>query len=290
MPQHSLVRNREELSSFIRRHREQLKPEDVGLLPNGRRRTNGLRREEVAALAGVGLTWYTWFEQGREVKVSPAFLENVARALRMDSTERAHLFLLSGYPAPAEKVRFDGSIPPCLQDLVDSMVGRPAYVKDARWQILAWNAAATYVFGDFNELPPHQRNTLWLTFTDSPFRRTMVSWEEDARRIVGKYRVIHTRFVDDPAVRELVSNLESVSPEFRRLWRQHEVLDRGKGVRQVNVAEIGSIRFDYMILRLEGIEGLTLVAYSPDPNDSKSPRFVEACARLPRSHSLRQVQ
>lgn len=289
MPQLSLTRSRGELSSFVRRHREQLNPADLNLPIRGRRRTHGLRREEVAALAGVGLTWYTWFEQGRDVHVSPAFLENVARALHLDSVERAHLYLLSGYPAPESEILLIGGVPSCLQDVIDNMLDRPAYVKDARWQIVAWNAAAAYVFGDFNRLPPHRRNTLWLTFTDSPFRQTMVDWEQDARRIVGKYRVIHARFPHDPAVSELVSSLEKESPEFRRLWQEHEVLDRGKGVRQVNIPELGAVKFNYMVLRLEGAEWLSVVAYSPDPNDPNTHCYVKACARFRKAHRPIQV-
>jgi transcriptional regulator with XRE-family HTH domain len=175
MPQRALARNRQELSSFVRRQREQLKPGDVGLPITGRRRTAGLRREEVAALAGVGLTWYTWFEQGRDVNVSAAFLDNVARALHLDAAGRAHLFLLSGQPAPEPAISAPKSVPPGLQDMIDAMRGRPAYVKDARWQILAWNAAARFVFGDFSRIPARERNSLRLAFVDSPFRRAMTN-------------------------------------------------------------------------------------------------------------------
>jgi transcriptional regulator with XRE-family HTH domain len=277
MPQRALARNRQELSSFVRRQREQLKPGDVGLPITGRRRTGGLRREEVAALAGVGLTWYTWFEQGRDVNVSAAFLDNVARALHFDAAGRAHLFRLSGQPAPEPAISVPKSVPPGLQDMIDAMRGRPAYVKDARWQILAWNAAARFVFGDFSCIPARERNSLRLAFVDSPFRRAMTNWDEDARRIVARFRADYARHADDPGLRQLVATLEKTSVEFRLLWRQYEVLDHGNGVRQVTVPGVGTMQFGYMVFRLEGLQKLTIVAYSPDPADTNFARFVKMC-------------
>ena len=279
MPQSHLVRNRQELSSFIRQHRERLKPADVGLPVTGRRRTTGLRREELAALAGVGLTWYTWFEQGRNVNVSPAFLENVARALHLDPAERTHLFFLSGHPAPEQEISSPKEIPPGLQDMIDSLHGWPAYVKDARWQILAWNSAAQRVFGNFEELPAKDRNSLRLAFIDSSFRRAMVNWEEDARRIVARFRADYARHADDSGMRTLVSTLEKTSPEFSRLWHQYEVLDRGQGFRRLNVPKLGCVQFGYMVFRLEGIQKLSVVVYSPDPRDPNSLQFMNTSSR-----------
>jgi transcriptional regulator with XRE-family HTH domain len=274
LPQRPLVRNRQELSSFVRQHRERLTPTDVGLLVSGRRRTTGLRREELAALAGVGLTWYTWFEQGRNVNVSPAFLENISRALHLDSAERTHLFYLSGHPAPEQEISSPKEIPRGVQDMIDSLHGWPAYVKDARWQILAWNTAALRVFGNFEELPVEDRNSLRLAFLDSSFRRAMVDWEEDARRIVARFRADYARYADDLGMRTLVSTLEKTSAEFSRLWRQYEVLDRGQGFRRLNVPNFGCVQFGYMVLRLEGIQKLSIVVYSPDPRDPNSLRFM----------------
>ncbi|MDB5407942.1 MAG: putative transcriptional regulator [Rhodospirillales bacterium] len=279
MPQSTLARNRQELSSFIRQHREMLKPADVGLPVTGGRRTKGLRREEVAALAGVGLTWYTWFEQGRQVNVSPAFLENVARALNLDPAGRTHLFVLSGHPAPEPEISSRNEVPPGLQDMIDSLRGWPAYVKDARWQILAWNSAAQRIFGNFAELPEQDRNSLRLAFIDSSFRRAMVNWEEDARRIVARFRADYARHADDTGMRRLVSTLEKTSAEFRRLWRQYEVLDRGQGFRRLQVPKLGCVQFGYLVFRLEGIQKLSVVVYSPDPRDPNSHKFMKTSSR-----------
>jgi hypothetical protein len=168
-------------------------------------------------------------------------------------------------------------VPPGLQDMIDAMRGRPAYVKDARWQILAWNAAARFVFGDFARIPAARRNSLRLAFVDSPFRRTMTHWDEDARRIVARFRADYARHADDPGLRKLVATLERTSAEFRRLWGQYEVLDHGNGARAVTVPGIGVMQFGYMVLRLEGLQKLTIMAYSPDPGDPNRARFVKAC-------------
>ncbi|MDB5538975.1 MAG: transcriptional regulator, family [Devosia sp.] len=273
MPQRTLARDRGELATFLRDRREALSPLDVGLPPSGRRRTPGLRREEVASLAGVGLTWYTWFEQGRSVTVSTAFLENVARALRLDAAEYAHLFSLAGHGVPTRESGA-AKVPPVILQLMSELVDRPAFVKDAHWDILAWNAASTYVLGDFDQLPAAHRNSLWLTFADTSFRRSMVDWESDARRIVGRFRADHAKSAKDARLAELVSELERESPEFREVWREYAVLDRESGIRNINVKGIGPTRFHYTVLAVEGARGLKLVLYSPDPTDDAARRFA----------------
>jgi transcriptional regulator with XRE-family HTH domain len=273
MPQRSLARDRSELATFLRDRREALNPADVGLPASGRRRTPGLRREEVAALAGVGLTWYTWFEQGRSVNVSTAFLENVARALRLNSAEHAHLFSLAGRGAtPSESSAAE--VPPAVAQLMTELAERPAFVKDAHWDILAWNAAGVEIFGDFDQLAKAHRNTLWLTFADTSFRRSMVDWESDARRILGRFRADYARSGRSTRLAELVSDLERESPDFRRLWRDYAVLGRDSGIRTINVHGIGPTRFYYSVLAIEGAQGQKLVLYSPDMLDQDARRFA----------------
>lgn len=273
MPQRSLARDREELGAFLRERREAISPLDVGLSASARRRTPGLRREEVAALAGVGLTWYTWFEQGRAVNVSAAFLGNIARALRLNAAEHAHLFLLAGHGQPAPE---SGApiVPDAIEALIAELVDRPAFIKDARWDIVAWNAACAHVFGDFAEVPPEHRNSLWLTFADTRYRRSIVDWEGDARRMVGRFRADYSRSSKDPRLAELVADLERQSAEFRRLWRDHEVLGRDSGIRTIRVPRIGATRFHYTVLAVEGAHGLKLVLYSPMVSEPNGARFA----------------
>jgi transcriptional regulator with XRE-family HTH domain len=278
MPQRSLARARQELADFLRERREAISPLDVGMSTSPRRRTPGLRREEVAALAGVGLTWYTWFEQGRAVNVSTAFLHNIARALRLSPAEQAHLFSLAGHVPPASRSG-SASVPAVISELMEELADRPAFVKDARWDILAWNAASAHVFGDFAALVPDQRNSLRLTFADTSFRRSMVDWETDARRIVGRFRADYARAGKDARLPELVADLELVFPEFARLWRTHEVLERDSGVRTIDVPGIGPTRFHYTVLGIEGTRGLKLVLYSPIASDQNGARFVTRMTR-----------
>jgi len=282
VPQRTLDRTRSELADFVRDRRQAVTPAQAGLASTGRRRTPGLRREEVAALAGVGLTWYTWFEQGRAVNVSGAFLDNVARALRLDAAEHAHLFSLAGHRPPS-RGGAAGEVPGVLGDLMTDLADRPAFIKDMRWDILAWNAACAAVFGSFDHLPAARRNSLWLTFADAGFRDTMVDWESDARRMVGRFRADYARNAGDRRLSELVDSLSAESPEFRRLWRDYKVLDRDAGMRTVRVGGLGPTRFHYTVLAIEGAGGLKLVLYSPDRTDANGQRFAERIHRQARA-------
>ena len=213
MPAPYLARNRRELGAFLLGRRQQILPSDVGLPVQGGRRVKGLRREEVASLAGVGLTWYTWFEQGRDINVSPTFLTRVSRALRLNRSEQNYLFFLAGQPVARPVPReLEPDWPSAgLRRLVDGLVSKPAYLKNVRWDILHWNRAAAFVFGDFGAIDPADRNAILLAFGDSRMRRTMVNWESDARRLVARLRADYTRASDDQSFRALI---ERLSEEF----------------------------------------------------------------------------
>src|SRR3954466_5268849 len=172
---------RRDLTAFLVSRRARLTPPDVGLITGARRRTPGLRREEVAALAGVGISWYTWFEQGRDIQVSAHFLENLSRALKLDRSEREFLFALAQHRPPPLTRAAPPKVTPTMQHMLDSYP-HPAHIKTPRWDIVAWNATNTEVFGDFGQFPPEERNTLWLLFTKPFYRRVMLDWEADARR------------------------------------------------------------------------------------------------------------
>lgn len=277
MPQPHLVRNRLGLSEFLRARREQLQPEDFGLPSVGRRHTKGLRREEVAALAGIGLTWYTWFEQGRDIRVSTAFLDNLARALRLNPTERSYLFFLAGHGG-SERAAIDSfSVAPSLRRLIDSFGPRPAYLKNMRWDLLAWNEAASFVFGDFADVPPAARNVVWLTFTDSRLRDTMVDWETDARRLIARFRADYSKVSNDTALRQMLTRLDAESADFRRLWHAHDVYEKGDGMRLVAVPEVGVVEFDYTIAKIGEADQIKAVIYVPNPDGANGERFLAAC-------------
>lgn len=180
------VAHREELAGFLRSRRERLAPLDAGVRAGPRRRTPGLRREEVAQLSGVSLTWYTWLEQARDITVSRQVLDAVARALQLPATERRYLFALAGEPLPADPA--PAPVSPTLQRLVDSLDPNPAYLVNPCYDILAWNRAEAGLIGDPARLPDAERNTIWLLFTDPAMRTLLVDWRGEAQRLLAQYR------------------------------------------------------------------------------------------------------
>lgn len=218
----SFERNRTELADFLRSRRERITPEEVGLPSGVRRRTPGLRREEVAALAGVGLSWYTWLEQGRDIGVSATFLENLARTLKLDATERRHLFLLAHQRLPPEPGKTWCVVPPLVHRLMADLPLRPAYVLNLRWDVLAWNAAADRLFG-FSSFPAERRNLLWLLFTAPSMRTLFDPWQDQALQILSSFRRDFVRAPLDPDIGNLVKDLEKVDTDFRTWWRQQDI-------------------------------------------------------------------
>jgi len=257
-------RRREELADFLRTKRSNLQPEEVGLPDGSRRRTPGLRREEVALLAGVGTTWYTWLEQGRDVRASLDVLEALARALRLTPAERSHLILLGRgehakpCKAPAEKVS------PTVRRLVENMGPGPTYLLGRRWDYLAWNRAFEAVFSWAPGPDPLSRNHVWLWFMD-PSRRTLcsVDWSASARLLVAKFRADTARNIGDPAFEELVSSLNASSPEFRKLWKRHEVAGSGDGRKDLTHPTAGELVFDHAVFQYGDAGEQRLVVYSP---------------------------
>jgi transcriptional regulator with XRE-family HTH domain len=257
-------RRREELADFLRTKRASLQPDDVGLPDGGRRRTPGLRREEVALLAGVGTTWYTWLEQGRDVRASLEVLEAVSRALRLSPAERSHVILLGRgeqagpCKAPAEEVS------PTLRRLVENLGPGPSYLLGRRWDYLAWNESFERVFSFEPGEEPLSRNHVWLWFMD-PGRRTLCStdWAASARLLVAKFRADSARNIGNPAFEELISALSSSSPEFRKLWKRHEVAGSGTGRKDLNHPVVGPLVFDHAVFTHGESSEQRLVLYSP---------------------------
>src|SRR3954466_12564615 len=178
---------RDELAAFLRNRRERLTPNDVGIVTSGRRRTPGLRREEVAQLAGVGVTWYTWLEQSRDIAPSPQVLDAIVRTLRLDRHERTHVFRLSGVVDPPH-VAGCHAVPPTIQPLLHQLEPYPAAVVNGRYDILAYNRTYQALIGPLDELPTEDRNMLWLMFTDPEVRSRMVNWEQAAGFLVATFR------------------------------------------------------------------------------------------------------
>lgn len=265
----SLERNRAELADFLRSRRERISPQDVGLPSGARRRTPGLRREEVAALAGVGLSWYTWLEQGREISVSATFLENLSRTLKLDATERRHLFLLAHQRLPPEPGKTWCIVPPLVHRLMADLSQRPAYVLNLRWDVLAWNAAADKVFA-FSSVPVERRNLLWMLFTMPSMRVLLDPWKDQALQILSSFRRDFVRAPLDPEIGTLVKELEKVDTDFRTWWRQQDSHGPCQGIRYFNVTDIGPVVFEHTSLTIDVDRDLRLVYYAAKQGQPRS--------------------
>jgi transcriptional regulator with XRE-family HTH domain len=274
-------RRRAELADFLRRRRESIKPEDVGLRGGGRRRTPGLRREEVAQLAGVGATWYTWLEQGRDVRASLDVFEALAKALRLTTAERNHLILLGrGEEAPPCKPPAE-RIAPTIKRLVESLGPNPAYVIGRRWDYLAWNPAACALFGDFGRIPRAARNHLWQMFTDRSRRELLPDWEHGSRLAVAKFRADSARHLGDPSFEELIGALRQSSPEFCKMWKRHEVATTGHARREVLHPVAGTLLFEHSVFHPSEFPEQRLSLYSPVPETDTAQKLAELIEGVP---------
>ncbi|CAM2148760.1 XRE family transcriptional regulator [Pararobbsia alpina] len=250
-----------ELGDFIRAHRERLAPDAAGLPPGNRRRTPGLRREEVAQLCGVSPTWYTWIEQGRPVSASPDALARIAVALRLTRAERAYLFELAALRDPAEPTAGASDAPSALIASV-ALLNAPAYVLDRQWTALAWNTRASDLFvGLLGDGDDH--NLLRWMFTSPGARELVVDWSTRARRLVGEFRADSSRHLSDTPTRTLIENLLTSSDDFALYWRSQDVGEREGGVRDFNHPVHGLLRFDQITLKPALRDDLKFVALIP---------------------------
>jgi len=266
------------LGAFLTSQRAKLTPEAVGLPPGGRRRTPGLRREEVAQFAGLGVTWYTWLEQGRDIQVSTAALDRIAAALRLNPTERAHLFVLAGRSAPALALDIAAPVSPLVQRLIDGLREQPALVRNGRWDTLAWNRGATLLIDDFARRPVRERNLLWLMFTDEEFRRQLPDWDHAARHTIARFRANFARAGGHPAYQALVDDLMAASPEFRPLWREHDVLPPSDGMKRFMHPVVGSIELEHTVLTVGTMTDVTVIVYSAAPGSPSAAKLKRLLA------------
>ncbi|MGK5554943.1 helix-turn-helix transcriptional regulator [Actinomadura kijaniata] len=254
-------RRREELREFLRTRRARLTPADVGMPDVGRRRTPGLRREEVAVLAGVGVSWYTWLEQGRDIKVSGDVLDAISRALRLGETERAHLYLLAGLNPPVAEAAPAIPVTPELQRILDAWSPRPGYVRDRYWNFLAINDAAREVFGYGDT----DHNCLVSFFTNVRYRALHAEWAAAAPGVVGRFRADAARYPDDPGFDRLIEDLLAASPEFAELWARHEVGGESQVRKAIRHPEAGDLVFESTLLPLADRPGHNLILHNPLP-------------------------
>lgn len=257
---------RAELSEFLRSRRARLSPEDVGLPRFGRhRRVPGLRREELAQLAGVSVAYYTRLEQGNGRNVSAEVLDAIARALRLTDAEHAHLTHLAK-PKQLKKKSSARTVHvrPAMQQMLDSLDGVPAYVTGRRADILAWNRMAAALFGDWGDLQPHERNWARLVFLKPSYRDLFVDWQGKATDVVSYLRMDAGCHPDDPKLSALVGELSVKSEEFRRLWATHDVKEKSFGVKRIRHPLAGELTLSFEHLKTADAEQ-SLIVYHAEP-------------------------
>ena len=252
-----------DLGAYLRDRRSRLDPAALGF-STARRRTSGLRREEVAQRANISPTWYTWLEQGRGGAPSADVLDRIARALMLTEVEREHLFLLGLGRPPEVRYRGNEGVTPRLQRVLDALDPSPALIRTAIWNVLAWNRAATIMMGDYGSLPPHQRNVLRIIFLDPRARAVQYDWESVARFVVGAFRVDAARAGAAAEIEPLVDELCRLSPEFRTMWRDHDVRGaHGEVVKHIRHPVLGPLAFEYSAFAVDGRTDLSMVVFNP---------------------------
>lgn len=255
-----------ELADFLKTRRLRLSPQAAGLpLQPGRRRTKGLRREEVAALSGVSLAWYTYLEQGRPIRVSEQVLESIARTLQLDVDERNYMFVLASQLLTTSAVPEEDRVPPSLQFMMDEMEACPAYLIDNRWNIIAWNRLACEMFGNFSEMDDLEKNLVWRTFMATDYRRLFEDWETIAKRLLAQFRIHFAKNMNDPWYNEMVEKLKQTSPEFGEWWQQHEVFGIPAGKKEIFHSKAGLLAFIYHSFSLVEQPDWILTVFIPDP-------------------------
>lgn len=254
------------LSEFLRSRRAALSPSSVGLPEGTRRRTPGLRREEVAQLAGVSSTWYTWLEQGRDIKVSPSVLECIATALRLSKDERNYLFALAlenVQGAELYRQEENSVIHPSLQKILQELTACPTLISDRRCGIVGWNEAAAHVFLDFAKLLPEQRNMIRLLFERKEFRRLAVNWEQFVRGYLSLFRAYYGQYVEDRWYDDFIAEMKELHPGFNELWEETRVSSAPDVVLEFRHAKAGKMLFHLTSLQVHGSADLRCSIYTP---------------------------
>jgi transcriptional regulator with XRE-family HTH domain len=250
------------LGSYLRDRRTRLDPATFGFAES-RRRTPGLRREEVAQLSNISATWYTWLEQGRGGAPSADVLNRIAAGLMLTEQEREHLFMLGRGHPPDVKYQSTVSVSPRLQRVLDAFEVSPAFIRTATWDVVAWNRAAAAVLTDYGAFPPAERNILRLIFVNPRVRQAQEDWKDIARYVVGAFRSDAIRAGATSEVADLVDELSRLSPEFEALWRDNDVRVFGESTKRLRHHPIGQIELEHSGFAVEGRPDLGMVVYTP---------------------------
>ena len=253
------------LSEFLKIKRAQIKPESIGLPPGNRRRTPGLRREEVARLSGVSTTWYTWLEQGRDIKVSPEVLEAVAKTLRLNQDEKDYLYDLAYEKTTEIKVWNDQQpeISHSLKHILDELTYCPSIVTDRRCFIVGWNAAASHVFIDFNQIPAEERNLIRLLFARKEFKALATNWDHFVKGFLAIFRSYYGHYLGDEWYNQFIEEMSQTYPEFKALWQESQVSKAPEMQIEFRHVKAGKMLFDLTSMRVQGEADLRCRIYTP---------------------------
>lgn len=266
---------RTELADFLRTRRRHIAPSKAGLQVSGQRRTPGLRREEVSLLSGVSLTWYTWLEQGRNIKPSRQVMDALARTLHMSAAEHAYVLRLTGHAAEALVEDLATSMPPHAQRLIDALATSPAFALTPYWSILGWNRAYEALYPNVATVPAADRNLLWLVFTDPYVSGLLVDWRTDSRRFLTQFRAEAGSRVHEKAFADLIRRLHEVSEHFRVGWASHDVDQFSSTQRRFEHPTAGTLLLEHHRLSLADHPNLHLVIYTAAPGSDTARRVAE---------------
>jgi transcriptional regulator with XRE-family HTH domain len=265
------------LGQFLRDRRTRIDPASFGF-GSGRRRTPGLRREEVAQRSNISATWYTWLEQGRGGAPSADVLDRIAAGLMLTEPEREHMYMLAFGHLPEVRYREQEGISPRLQRVLDAMAFVPAIIRSATWDVIAWNAAAAVVLADYGEVEPTERNILRRMFGDTQVQARQEDWMSVARFVVASFRADVARAGASQEIAELVAELSRSSADFAALWASNDVIAPGEGMKRLRHPELGTIELEFSTFAVEGRPELNLMIYNPANAEvaAKIRRAVEA--------------
>jgi transcriptional regulator with XRE-family HTH domain len=252
-----------ELGNFLKSRRGKIQPSQFGLSNGVRRRTPGLRREEVAQLAGVSSTWYTWLEQGRPINVSDQLLESLSRVLLLTKEERDHLFALAAKTPPSDNCLEQSPVTPALQNVLDSLDLIPAYIMDNKWNVIAWNRSACEIFLDFTNIEPEERNIVWMMFTNSNYMSLFDDWAFHAKGVMARFRATYGKHIDDDWFTIFVNKLKKRSSIFNEWWSIYDVHGMGDIIKEITHPTAGNLSFEFNSFDVSNNVNLKLILHTP---------------------------
>lgn len=264
-----------EFGDFLKTRRAKILPSQVGLPKGTRRRTPGLKREEVASLSGISLTWYTWIEQGRPLQVSTQVLESLSRTLMLDKQETIHLYTLAEQAPPTSSPSHHESVNPMLQHLLDSLEFSPAIIMDACFNVIAWNKAASKLSLDYSKIDIYKRNMLRIMFTNEEFKKTFTDWSSVAQGMVARFRTVYSKFIDDPWIKEFVNELKCESNEFDSWWSMHDVKMEDNRFKLIIHPVLGKLEFEETSLLIADNTSLIMNVFTPQAGTDTKEKIIQ---------------